>query len=182
MPHCFPGPEDEEEESNEVERKIDQSEDEKNMETDHSDSLSETDQEKEPIEMEETNSPAAKEEVTSPVEVEEETSSDIEAEEPIVKQEVESDSLVTAEMSPQRQEVMKKLNFPSDLLSLKKVKESEFLQTGIPWSISSHIPLSKGTSIGPYQGEMVALSSIKPGQLVLQVNFDCLSLCLSYNS
>ncbi|KAL3860678.1 hypothetical protein ACJMK2_010769 [Sinanodonta woodiana] len=58
--------------------------------------------------------------------------------------------------------------FPSDVLSLRKVEESEFIQTGIAWSILANIALQKGSTIGPYRGELVSLSSIKPGQLVLQ--------------
>lgn len=74
------------------------------------------------------------------------------------------------EMSPRRLEVMKRLKFPTDLLTLRQVEESEFLQTGIPWSVMTQVTVSKGSTIGPYQGETVALSSIKPGELVLQVS------------
>lgn len=74
------------------------------------------------------------------------------------------------QMSPRRQEVMKRLNFPAELLTLRQVDETEFLQTGIPWSVTAQVAVPKGTTIGPYQGETVALSSIKPGELVLQVS------------
>ncbi|KAL4234172.1 hypothetical protein ACF0H5_005825 [Mactra antiquata] len=81
---------------------------------------------------------------------------------------IEKEEQQQGAMSPRRLEVMRKLNFPADLLTLRQVDESEFLQTGIPWSVTSHAELSKGSTIGPYQGETVALSSIKPGELVLQ--------------
>ncbi|XP_052816544.1 zinc finger protein ZFPM1-like isoform X2 [Mya arenaria] len=71
-------------------------------------------------------------------------------------------------MSPRRLDVMKRLHFPVDLLTLRQVDESEFLQTGIPWSVSSQMAVPRGSTIGPYQGETIALSSIKPGELVLQ--------------
>ena len=71
--------------------------------------------------------------------------------------------------SPSTHEVMKKCNFPSDILTLNKVEESVCYQTGIPWTVSPVIPLPKGSSIGPYTGKMVALGDLKEREHILQV-------------
>ena len=67
-------------------------------------------------------------------------------------------------------EVLKKCNFPSDILTLRKVEESVCYQTGLLWTVSPAVPLPKGSSIGPYTGKMVALGELKEREHILQVN------------
>ncbi|XP_053402736.1 zinc finger protein ZFPM2-like [Mercenaria mercenaria] len=158
-PKPFKRPEDEDDESDAA-SKLDQSDEMKEMEGNQSESSLHSDSENEPMEMENEE---IKREVTSPVQVKEERTDDIEN-----CYQVTENKPKYGEMSPRRQEVMKRLNFPADLLTLRQVDEAEFLQTGIPWSVISVTALPKGSTVGPYQGETVALSSIKPGELVLQ--------------
>lgn len=165
------GPEDEDDDS-ESSSKVDQSGDLKDMEGNQSEKSSHSDSENEPMETE-TNE--IEREVTSPVQIKREITVDIEN-----NFQVTENKPKYGEMSPRRQEVMKRLNFPADLLTLRQVDESEFLQTGIPWSVISVAPLPKGSTVGPYQGETVALSSIKPGELVLQVNILFVLFCLVF--
>lgn len=157
----FLGPEDEDEDGD-ASSNIDQSKDSKEMNSDESDSSLHSEPGKEPME---TDIDEIKREVTSPLQVKEEKNEDIEN----CYQRTEKEP-TDVKMSPRRQEVMNRLNFPVDLLTLRQVDEAEFLQTGIPWSVTSVTALPKGSTVGPYQGETVALSSIKPGELVLQVN------------
>ncbi|XP_060586148.1 uncharacterized protein LOC132741896 isoform X2 [Ruditapes philippinarum] len=158
-PKPFKRPEDEDDDS-EAASKVDQSEDLKEMEGNQSESSLHSDSENEQMDIE---SDEIKREVTSPVQIKREVTDDIEN-----NYQVTENKPKYGEMSPRRQEVMKRLNFPADLLTLRQVDESEFLQTGIPWSVISVASLPKGSTVGPYQGETVALSSIKPGELVLQ--------------
>ena len=74
-------------------------------------------------------------------------------------------------MSPSLMEVLKKCNFPSDILTLRKVEESLCYQTGLLWTVSLAIPLPKGSSIGPYTGKMVALGDLKEREHILQVRW-----------
>ena len=80
-----------------------------------------------------------------------------------------SDRLENGHISPSLLEVMRKSNFPSDILTLKKVDESVFCETGVPWIVVSAVPLPKGSSIGPYTGEMVAVTDFKDKEHILQV-------------
>ena len=82
-----------------------------------------------------------------------------------------SDRLENGHISPSLLEVMRKSNFPSDILTLKKVDESVFCETGVPWMVLSAVPLPKGSSIGPYAGEMVALTDLRDKQHILQVYY-----------
>lgn len=141
--------------------KLDQSEDGKAMETDQSESLhSENENEAQEDEKEQRDE-----------EKNESDEKDAELTDENKNSPGKDDLEVRdGQMSPRRQEVMKRLNFPVELLTLRQVDETEFLQTGIPWSVTAQVAVPKGTTIGPYQGETVALSSIKPGELVLQVS------------
>ena len=67
-------------------------------------------------------------------------------------------------------ECLKSLCFPNDVLSLKKVDDSEIASVGRSYLVCSAIPLQTGSSIGPFSGELVSLSSIQQGDLVLQVS------------
>lgn len=158
-PKPFKRPEDEDEEGDSA-SKLDQPEEAKEMDGNQSDGSLHSDSDKEPMETEDDE---IKRELTSPVQVKEERTDD--TEKCYQRTKIEPKEI---EMSPRRQEVMNRLNFPADLLTLRQVEESEFLQTGIPWSVTSLTALPKGSTVGPYHGESVALSSIKPGELVLQ--------------
>lgn len=74
-------------------------------------------------------------------------------------------------VSPSELEFLKSLSFPSDILILKKVEGEEALRTGRPYVVCTEIPLQKGSSIGPFRGEHVSLSSVRQGDLVLQVRY-----------
>jgi len=142
--------------------KLDQSDEGKEMETDQSDSSSHSESENDPQGNESEQKDNEKEESDK---TEEEVTDEN-------KNSPRKDDLEVRErqMSPRRLEVMKRLKFPQELLTLRQVEETEFLQTGIPWSITAQVAVPKGTTIGPYLGETIALSSIKPGELVLQVS------------
>lgn len=159
-PCHFAGSEDEEDEND---AKLSQSVDMKEeMDADQSDVSLGCNDENEPMETEMCGN---EREGTSPSQVKKEVTVKIEQCPEQLEKELQHDAL-----SPRRLEVMRKLNFPTDLLTLRQVDESEFQQTGIPWSVTSLATLPKGCTVGPYQGETVALSSIKPGELVLQVS------------
>jgi hypothetical protein len=59
--------------------------------------------------------------------------------------------------------------FLNDVLILKKVEKDEAQQMGRSFLVCSAIPLPKGSSIGPFDAEIVSLSSIRQGDMVLQV-------------
>ncbi|XP_021365821.1 zinc finger protein ush-like isoform X2 [Mizuhopecten yessoensis] len=71
-------------------------------------------------------------------------------------------------VSPSELDFLKSLSFPSDILSLRKVEGEEALRVGRPYIVCTAIPLQKGSSIGPFLGEHVSLSSVRQGDLVLQ--------------
>ncbi|XP_052232234.1 uncharacterized protein LOC127845395 isoform X2 [Dreissena polymorpha] len=154
--------EDEEDEDGIV-KEADQSEERTNMETDQSDSPIQSDQEDEPNTEELTIN--KRENDVKDGQLTQSEKSDKESEK-IIK--LEERVQKSGAVSPRRFEVMRRLNFPIDLLTLRQVEESEFLLTGIPWSVTTVTSVQKGSTIGPYLGETVALSSIKPGELVLQ--------------
>jgi len=156
---------------------MDQSETRTEMETDQSDSPVQSENSGSPSEDEDTTdkteSAVNNEDVTDNNNID--SDNDTNMADPVANSPDSDDGKEMTEsakiqpMSPRRRDVMKRLNFPADLLTLRQVDESEFLQTGIPWSITTQVPVSQGSTIGPYKGETIALSSIKPGELVLQV-------------
>lgn len=73
-------------------------------------------------------------------------------------------------ISPSELDFLKSLSFPSDILSLRKVEGEEALRVGRPYVVCTAIPLQKGSSIGPFLGEHVSLSSVRQGDLVLQAH------------
>ncbi|XP_060082340.1 zinc finger protein ZFPM1-like [Ylistrum balloti] len=73
-------------------------------------------------------------------------------------------------VSPSELDFLKSLSFPSDILSLRKVEGDEALRVGRPYVVCTAIPLQKGSSIGPFLGEHVSLSSVRQGDLVLQAH------------
>jgi len=74
-------------------------------------------------------------------------------------------------VSPSEIEFLKSINFPNDVLFLKKVDAEEAREIGRAYLVCTAIPLQKGSSIGPFLGERVSLSSIRQGDLVLQVGY-----------
>ena len=120
-------------------------------ENNQSNGLSQSEDESEPMETDDTNQVKKRQ---SP---------------PLDETDNGSDRLENGHISPSLLEVMKKSNFPSDILTLKKVDESVFSETGVPWIVVCAVPLPKGSSIGPYTGEMVSISEVKDKQHILQV-------------
>lgn len=155
------GPEDDDEDSD-VASKLDQSEDSKAMDTDQSESLTDSpgnDQKGEVVDPKTEERSIVKE--TGEITDENKNSPG------------KNDLKVSVgEMSPRELDVMKTPKFPSELLTLRQVDEMEFRETGVLWSVTSHVAISKDTTLGMYEGHTVSLSSIKPGELVLQVRFD----------
>lgn len=58
--------------------------------------------------------------------------------------------------------------FLNDVLLLKKVDKDEAHLTGRSFLVCAAIPLPKGSCIGPFDAEIVSLSSIRQGDMVLQ--------------
>lgn len=146
----FAGQADSEAEDSEMTEKL-QSNERDAEENNQSNDLSQSEDENEPMETEDTKQ--NREEHSSLLD----------------KKDNDCDRLENGHVSPSLLEVMKKCNFPSDILTLKKVDESVCYETGIPWIVSSSIPLPKGSSIGPYTGKVVPLSELKEKEHILQV-------------
>lgn len=64
---------------------------------------------------------------------------------------------------------LKRVSVPNNILFLKRLDEEDANIAGRSCLLFSAIPLPSGSCIGPFKGEIVSLSSIKQGDLVLQV-------------
>ena len=67
------------------------------------------------------------------------------------------------------QDLVNQLQLPSDVLFLK---QAELLVQGTPrvgWLVCSAIPLPPGSSLGPFQGQLVKPDEVKVGDLIVQV-------------
>ena len=64
---------------------------------------------------------------------------------------------------------LKRVSVPNNILFLKRLDEEDASIAGRSCLLFSAIPLPAGSCIGPFKGEIVSLSSIKQGDLVLQV-------------
>lgn len=75
---------------------------------------------------------------------------------------------------------LKRVSVPNNILFLKRLDEEDANIAGRSCLLFSAIPLPSGSCIGPFKGEIVSLSSIKQGDLVLQVrrNFFFIPLIL----
>lgn len=63
---------------------------------------------------------------------------------------------------------LKRVSVPNNILFLKRLDEEDANIAGRSCLLFSAIPLPSGSCIGPFKGEIVSLSSIKQGDLVLQ--------------
>lgn len=70
--------------------------------------------------------------------------------------------------------------FLNDVLLLKKVDKDEAHLTGRSFLVCAAIPLPKGSCIGPFDAEIVSLSSIRQGDMVLQVILNAKKRLLYY--
>ncbi|KAK3085791.1 hypothetical protein FSP39_008721 [Pinctada imbricata] len=59
-------------------------------------------------------------------------------------------------------------SYPDEVLFLKKVDDDDIIAASRPYLVCNSVPLSKGSCFGPFRGEVVSLSSIQQGDLVLQ--------------
>ncbi|XP_033754309.1 zinc finger protein ush-like [Pecten maximus] len=87
-----------------------------------------------------------------------------------VTSDISNDRTTDSCISPSELDFLKSLSFPSDILSLRKVEGEEALRVGRPYVVCTAIALQKGSSIGPFLGEHVSLSSVRQGDLVLQAH------------
>ena len=90
-------------------------------------------------------------------------------EEPNTKPEIKEESNLTVDEDPITDTSSRTMILPDDVLFLKKVDDEDIIATGRPYLVCNSIPLPKGSTIGPFRGELVSLSSIQQGDLVLQV-------------
>lgn len=66
---------------------------------------------------------------------------------------------------------LKRVSVPNNILFVKRLDEEDANIAGRSCLLFSAIPLPSGSCIGPFKGEIVSLSSIKQGDLVLQVSY-----------
>ncbi|XP_041377181.1 zinc finger protein ZFPM1-like [Gigantopelta aegis] len=70
--------------------------------------------------------------------------------------------------SPTMQQLMKHLQLPNDVLFLKKINVSMHGNSAVCWVVCCAIPLPKGSSLGPFQGEITLAEKVKVGDMILQ--------------
>lgn len=75
---------------------------------------------------------------------------------------------------------LKRVSVPNNILFLKRLDEEDANIAGRSCLLFSAIPLPSGSCIGPFKGEIVSLSSIKQGDLVLQVRRNFFFRALSF--
>ncbi|KAK6184615.1 hypothetical protein SNE40_007054 [Patella caerulea] len=60
------------------------------------------------------------------------------------------------------------LQLPSDVLHLKRIEVNVDNNPTYGWVVCSGIPLPKGSSLGPFQGEIISTEKVQMGDLILQ--------------
>ncbi|XP_061197753.1 zinc finger protein ush-like isoform X1 [Saccostrea echinata] len=83
----------------------------------------------------------------------------------VVKNEVSESEMI---LENGNTEYLKRVSVPNNILFVKKLDEEDANIAGRSCLLFSAIPLPSGSCIGPFKGEIVSLSSIKQGDLVLQ--------------
>ncbi|XP_070193733.1 zinc finger protein ZFPM1-like [Littorina saxatilis] len=64
--------------------------------------------------------------------------------------------------------LVRHLQLPSDVLYLKEVEVNMHGKTTSSWMICSGIPLPKGSSLGPFAGDLVSSDNVRVGDLIVE--------------
>ena len=91
-----------------------------------------------------------------------------------------SSSREPASREQAEQEMVHQLQLPSDVLYLR---QEEVMIHGTPsqrWVVCCAIPLPQGSSLGPFQGSLVASEAVKVGDLIVQVRYTCLLATINH--
>ena len=89
--------------------------------------------------------------------------------EPGVNSEDDDNCDVDSAESPTVQQLMRHLQLPNDVLFLKKINVTMHGNSAVCWVVCCAIPLPKGSSLGPFQGEITLAEKVKVGDMILQV-------------
>lgn len=67
--------------------------------------------------------------------------------------------------------LVNQLQLPSDVLYLRQQEMNIHGTASVGWVVCCAIPLPQGSSLGPFQGQLVSPEAVKVGDLIVQVRF-----------
>ncbi|ESO81930.1 hypothetical protein LOTGIDRAFT_170471 [Lottia gigantea] len=80
-------------------------------------------------------------------------------------------ALMSSSPNSMMEGLLSHLQLPSDVLHLKRIEVNVDNNLTYGWVVCSGIPLPKGSSLGPFQGEIISTDvKVKMGDLILQFN------------